>query len=91
MKNIHLTLLLLAGMPATALADNGDRAGDAGVSALWVLANFCYAGMRAQNHPSAGWRIAAFIFGFPGTLLTYFVVAEGSERIYGVDVPRVRR
>jgi hypothetical protein len=56
-----------------------------------MLANFSYAGMRAQNHPSAGWRIVAFIFGFPGTFLSYLVVPEGGERAYGVDVPRKER
>ena len=62
--------------------------GQAGGGGLWALANLIYAGMRAQNSPSAGWRIIAFICGFPGTLLTYFVVTEGGERAYGVDLPR---
>jgi hypothetical protein len=76
---------------AQALASRADRAGDTGVSAIWMLANFSYAGMRAQNHPSAGWRIVAFIFGFPGTLLSLLVIPEGGERAYGVDVPRKER
>ena len=59
-----------------------------GVSALWILANICYAGMRAQANPSHGWRIASFIFGFPGTLVSYFVIQEGSDRAYGIDLPR---
>jgi len=59
-----------------------------GLSALWVLANFCYAGMRAQGSSSSGWRIVAFIFGFPGTLVSYFAVKEASERAYGVDLPK---
>ncbi len=54
---------------------------------IWAFANICYAGMRAQNNPSTGWRILCFIFGFPGTLLSYFVVKEGSERVYGIDIP----
>jgi len=45
--------------------------------------------MRAQNHPSKGWRIVSFIFGFPGTLISMLAIAEGSERAYGVDLPRV--
>lgn len=53
---------------------------DGGVSAIWILANLACARMRAQNSASAGWRIVALISGFPGTLLTYFVVAEGGER-----------
>ena len=59
-----------------------------GVSAIWVLANICYAGMKAQSHPSSGWRVVSFIFGFPGTLISYFVVEEGSERAYGIDLPK---
>jgi len=47
-----------------------------GVSAIWVLANFCYAGMRAQDHPSANLRGVAFLCGLPGTLITFFLVDE---------------
>ena len=59
-----------------------------GVSGLWVLANLSYAGMRAQDNKSRSWRMAAFLFGFPATLVTYFVVEEGRGRAYGVDLPR---
>jgi len=62
--------------------------GTGGVSGLWILANLSYAGMRAQDSPSTGWRIIAFIFGFPGTLLTFLAVKEGGERAYGVDLPK---
>lgn len=55
--------------------------------ALWILANISYAGMRAQDHPSMFWRVVSFIFGFPGTLLTWIVVREGQERAYGIDLP----
>ena len=70
-----------------------DAAGDpvvrvTGVSGLWVLSNISFAGMRAQNNPSSGWRILAFIFGFPGTLISLFAVKEGGERAYGIDIPR---
>ncbi len=61
-----------------------------GSGAVWILANFCYAGMKAQGHPSRLWRILSFIFGFPGTLLSFFVVREGSGRAYGVDLPKHR-
>lgn len=84
-------VLGILALPTTAFADTGDRAGSAGISGLWVLANFCYAGMRAQAHRNAGWRIVSFIFGFPGTLLSMLVVEEGGERAYGVDLPRVDR
>jgi hypothetical protein len=77
--------------PRPLFADTGDRASSAGVSSLWVLANFCYAGMRAQGNPSSGWRIISFIFGFPGTLLSMLVIQEGGERVYGVDLPRTDR
>jgi hypothetical protein len=90
-----------ATIPAAALAADGTGVQQSvqhtGVSAIWVLANISYAGMRAQNSPSSGWnnptsgwRVVSFIVGFPGTLLTYFVVAEGSERAYGIDIPKKR-
>jgi len=86
--------LLVAWTPVLALAEPASQAqrsvGSTGVSGLWMLANLCFAGMRAQNSSSAGWRIVAFIFGFPGTLITYFVVDEGAERAYGVDIPKRR-
>ena len=63
---------------------------DTGVSALWMLANICYAGMKAQANPSFGWRVLSFLFGFPGTLLSFFVVSDGSERAYGIDLPKRR-
>ena len=90
-SRIVLGLLSVAGTPLNLLADTGDRATSAGVSGIWVLANFCYAGMRAQGHPSTGWRIVSFIFGFPGTLVSMLVIREGEERAYGVDLPRADR
>ena len=60
-----------------------------GVSGLWVLANISYAGMRAQGDVNTGgWRVLAFILGLPGSILTFFVVKEGTERAYGVDLPK---
>jgi hypothetical protein len=61
-----------------------------GSSAIWIFANISYAGMRAQNNPSVWWRIISFIFGFPGTLLTWLIVPEGSERAYGIELPKRR-
>ena len=69
---------------------NPSTYGDTGVSGLWVLANFCYAGMRAQGSRSAVWRVVSFICGFPGTLLSFFVIGDGTEHAYGVDLPRRR-
>lgn len=62
-----------------------------GATGLWILSNISYAGMRAQAHPSTGWRALAFIFGLPGTLVTYFAVTEGGCRAYGVSLPRPDR
>jgi hypothetical protein len=64
---------------------------DTGISGLWILANISFAGMRAQNHRSVAWRTLAFIFGLPGTIVTFFAVAEGSDRAYGIDLPRKTR
>ena len=87
-------LLVLLSSPSLAFAQtvssSAETARDMGVSSLWILANFSYAGMRAQNSRSAGWRIISFIFGFPGTLLSLLLIRAGSERAYGVDVPRRR-
>lgn len=55
-----------------------------------VLSNIAYAGMRAQNSESRFGRAAAFVLGFPATLVTYFAVEEGSEMAYGVELPRRR-
>jgi len=81
-------------IPAAAFADGVSQtqqtAGSAGASGIWILANICYAGMRAQNHPSVGWRVLSFICGFPGTLITFFVVEQGSERAYGIELPKKR-
>ncbi|MGA2170638.1 MAG: hypothetical protein ABSG62_20810 [Terracidiphilus sp.] len=61
---------------------------DTGISGLWILANISFAGMRAQNNPSVLWRTLAFIFGLAGTILTFIAVDEGSDRAYGIDLPR---
>jgi hypothetical protein len=77
-------------IPATASAEGTTAVRDGGVSAIWILANLAYAGMRAQASRNTGWRVLSFIGGFPGTLLTFFVVSDGGERAYGVDLPRRR-
>src|SRR5262245_56786726 len=84
MRLFHrLAGLFAAALPSLALAQQRalsatqSSAGNAGVSGLWVLSNICYAGMKAQAHPSALWRVVAFICGFPGTLITFLVVDEG--------------
>jgi hypothetical protein len=55
-----------------------DGSQGTGVSAIWLLANVCYAGMRAQGHPSRWWRVVSFLFGLPGTLLS---VARGEGKL----------
>jgi len=90
---VGLTVVLVVMMCTCAWADGANDklqySVTGGVSGIWVLANLSYAGMRAQNNRrDSGWRILAFIFGFPGTLLTLLAVREGSERAYGVDLPR---
>jgi hypothetical protein len=87
-RSLLVNALWLSFLPTSAFADNGTAVRDGGVSALWILANLAYTGMRAQGSTNEGWRIVAFIFGFPGTLLTFFAVTDGSERAYGVDLPK---
>lgn len=82
------TKLLVLPAPLAFYVSGNDTTTDAGVSGLWVLANISYAGMRAQNSSSWGWRIVAFIVGFPGTLISLITIKEGSERAYGVDISR---
>jgi hypothetical protein len=85
---IFLTSALALGAPDQYQLAN---VGSGGVSATWIFANIAYTGMRAQANPSFFWSVVSFLGGFPGTLLTYFVVRRGSERAYGIDMPRKRR
>lgn len=101
MRQVHfprdLTILLLGliSRSSAALAQASGSAQsqiqDTGISGLWLLANISFAGMRAQNNQSVLWRTVTFIFGLPGTIVTFFAVAEGSDRAYGIDLPRKRR
>lgn len=81
------SLVALLTLPQVAGAQSVVEVRDRGVSAIWVLANISYAGMRAQANPSSVWRILAFICGFPGTLLSFLVVRNGSEHAYGIELP----
>ena len=94
LRHIVPALLALLSSPGLALAQgmssSAEAARDTGASGLWILANFSYAGMRAQSSRSTGWRIVSFVLGFPGTLISWLLIREGSERAYGVDVPRRR-
>ena len=94
MRTFHRWLgLLVSCSPSVSLAaeqidQTQQTVQNTGVSAIWILANISYAGMRAQNSPSSVWRVVSFIFGFPGTLISYFAVPEGKERAYGIDIPK---
>ena len=58
-------------------------------SGLWALANISFArhACAKQSERFMGERWL-FIFGLPGTIVTFIAVAEGSERAYGIDLPR---
>jgi hypothetical protein len=71
--------------------DDGFGKAAMGYSMVNVMANISYAGMRAQGSDNKLGRFLAFAMGFPGTLLTYFVVDEGSETAYGVELPKIKR
>ena len=94
-RNVAILLFGWASFASVAWAQGmGSReiyVTNTGISGLWVLANISYAGMRAQNNSSNLWRILAFIFGLPGTIVTFFAVKEGNDRAYGIDLPRKGR
>lgn len=61
---------------------------DCGVSAIWIFANLSFTAMRAQAGGGSFWKVVTFILGFPGTLVSVLAVEKGSERAYGIDMPR---
>jgi hypothetical protein len=89
-----LSALAVALVAFTAIANSMDitsssPAGtEGGVSAVWIFANLSFTAMWAQARNTTFWMVVSFIFGFPGTLLTWLVVTRGSERAYGIDMPR---
>ena len=83
-----LIALLLAPIPSYASDANHSVSG--GGAGLSILMNILYAARRAQGRTTRGWDILIFILGLPLTLLTLFVVEPGSERAYGIDLPRRR-
>ena len=94
-RNVSILLFGWASFASVALAQGMTsqeiQVTNTGISGLWILANISYAGMRAQNNSSKLWRILAFIFGPPGTIVTFFAVKEGNDRAYGIDLPRKGR
>lgn len=87
---VLVTLIPFMAHAQNVVNSSAVSVGNTGGSGIWIFANICYAGMRAQHHPGVLWRVISFIFGFPGTLLTLIIVEEGSERAYGIDLPRRR-
>jgi hypothetical protein len=89
-----LSALAVALVTFTSIANSADitssspAGAEGGVSAVWIFANLSFTGMQAQAKGTAFRRVISFIFGFPGTLLTLLVVTRGSERAYGIDMPR---
>jgi hypothetical protein len=70
------------------MTSSDSPAANGGVSAIWIFANLSFTAMRAQGKGTTLWKVISFIFGFPGTLLTLLVITQGSERAYGIDMPR---
>src|SRR5579875_3704957 len=77
--------------PALAQGTSTPTGTEGGASAIWIFANLSFTGMRAQATGTTFWKVITFIFGFPGTLLTLLIVTRGSERAYGIDMPRKSR
>src|SRR5215475_2266333 len=73
-RNVLILLFVGASCASLALAQGVTnqeiQVTNTGISGLWVLANISYAGMRAQNNSSKFWRVLAFIFGLPATIVT---------------------
>ena len=85
---ILLAFAAIAAAQDTSVSTTAGTQG--GASAIWIFANLSFTGMRAQAQGSTVWKVITFLFGFPRTLLTLLVVPSGSERAYGIDLPRKR-
>jgi hypothetical protein len=88
LSQVAVLAALVLAIPSHAFAQSAESGATGGVSALWIFSNLSFTGMRAQGRGDTFWRIVSFIFGFPGTLLTLIVVKPGSQRAYGIDMPR---
>jgi hypothetical protein len=88
LSQVAVLAALILAMPSHAFAQSAESGATGGVSALWIFSNLSFTGMRAQDRGTTFWKIVSFIFGLPGTLLTLIVVKTGSERAYGIDMPR---
>ncbi len=85
---IAMIAALMLSAPSHLFAQSAESGATGGASAIWIFSNLSFTGMRAQDRGGTFWKVVCFIFGFPATLLTLMVVEKGSERAYGVDMPR---
>ena len=83
-------LIALLLVPLACYASDANHAASGGGAMLSIYMNILYAARRAQGRTTRGWEILIFILGLPLTLLTQSVVEPGSERAYGIDLPRKR-
>ena len=83
-------LIALLLVPIPCYASDANHGASFGGAMLSIYMNILYAARRAQGRTTRGWEILIFILGLPLTLLTQFVVEPGSERAYGIDLPRKR-
>jgi len=54
------------------LFSTSQQVQNTGDSAIWMLANLSFAGMRTQNHGSIFWRTVSFVSGLLGTVVSFF-------------------
>jgi hypothetical protein len=60
-----------------------------GVGMLSVFSNIVYASLRAQDqHPVT--RKILFVIGMPWSIITLLAVDLGSEKAYGVHLPKIK-
>jgi hypothetical protein len=69
---------------------SGRRSFGYSVAGLFSLGcNIIYACCRAQDKTETHTlRMFTFLFGLPGTIVSFFLVREGSEIVYGIDLPK---
>jgi hypothetical protein len=60
------------------------------ISGLWVLANVSFAACELKT-TAACWRTLSFIFGLPGTIVTFLLYVREASMRNGVDLPERER
>lgn len=94
MKASVLLVLIAALLLACGTAQAHDpsaslpAAGWGSVTTFSIIMALFYGIHLAQDRSSLGWRVLFFILGFPLTFVLSFLVAPGSQRLLGVDLPR---